>query len=367
MAVVQEGSMQSLDVKKLLIVMPSWIGDSVMATPALRAIRRAVPEAVICALGRPGIEVVLDGCPYIDDYRIGRARGIRGSLRTARMLEPIGADTALLFPNSFITAIVARLARIPNRIGYNRDRRGLLLTHTLDPPRREDGKFAVISAVDYYLDLVRHIWGTSPGGRPLDRTLELWTSPNDEQEADRVLAAAGVGADERFAVLNPGANRTDKRWPAERFAQVADHLSEHHGTVVAVTGAPQERPVLHAVVEHARTPVVDLTRHGTTLLSLKAILRRAALLITNDTGPRHMAVAMGTPVVALFGPTDPRWTTLDFDRQIELMADPTLGSDELADEQPERCRIDRIEVDRVIAAADALLQSSERGDCAQAD
>lgn len=347
--------MPSLDVKKLLIVMPSWIGDSVMATPALRAIRRAVPDASIHALGRPGVEVVLDGCPYVDEYVLGRARGIRGSLRTARMLEPIDADTVLLFPNSFITAVVARLARIPTRIGYNRDRRGLLLTHTLDPPRRADGRFAVISAVDYYLELVRHVWGDSPGGQPLDRRIELWTSQRDEQDGERVLAAAGVEADARLVVLNPGANRTDKRWPAERFAQLADHLAERHGVTVAVTGAPQERPILHAVIERASAPVVDLSRHGTTLLSLKAILRRAELLITNDTGPRHMAIAMGTSVVALFGPTDPRWTTLDFERQIEITADPTLDPDEVADEFPERCRIDRIEVERVSAAADALL------------
>ncbi|MCK4873683.1 MAG: lipopolysaccharide heptosyltransferase II [Phycisphaerales bacterium] len=350
------------NITRLLVVLPSWIGDSVMATPALRAIRAALPDAHITVLARPGLESVLHGCPWINEFVVGRAKGLSGTLRLTRRLKSSRCDTAILFPNSFSTALVCRLAGIPRRIGYDRDRRGFLLTDRCSPPRRDDGRYAVTPAVTYYLDLVRFVFGEAPGSEPVDRRLELWMSDADREAATEILRQACVANDQPIVVLNPGANRLDKRWPADRFATVADHLARERGAAVLVTGSPGECDVVEAVRDAAASPIVDLTRSGVTLSSLKAVLARASLLITNDTGPRHIAAAVGTPVVTLFGPTDPRWTTLDFPHQVELIADPTLVEGHVADDHAQRCDITKITVEQVIVAANQLLACRAVGD-----
>jgi lipopolysaccharide heptosyltransferase II len=338
----------------LLLVMPSWVGDAAMAVPALRAVRAACPQARLTALCRPGIEAVLEGCPLLDDCLVGRPRGLAGTWALASRLRRLRCDAALLLPNSFKTALLARLAGIPQRLGYQRDGRGWLLTRGCPPPRRADGGFATVPAVRYYLDLVRFAF---PELDEPSQRLELWTTAADDAEAERMLGEAGVEPGQPVVVLNPGANRLDKRWPAERYAAVGDHLAHQRGAAVLVTGAPAEQPILDAVRQAMQAPSHDLQALGVTLRSLKAVLGRADLLITNDTGPRHLGVAMGTAVLALFGPTDPRWTTLVYDRQIELLADPTLGPEERADDHPERCRIDKITVEQVITAAERLFDA----------
>lgn len=353
---------KALQPAHVLIVMPSWIGDAAMSVPALRALRCALPQSRLTALCRPGIEVVLQGCPLLDDFLVGRPRGLRRTLALARVIRDRRCHAALLFPNSFKSAMLVRLAGIPRRVGYDRDGRRLLLTHRLRPPRREDGSFATVPAVRYYLDLVCFAFAEElklSGANEFDERLELWTTPRDEAEAERILAEARVSPTQPIVILNPGANREDKRWPADRFAAVGDHLANARCGAVFVTGSPAEAPLIDAVRGQMREQSFDLQALGVDLGSLKAMLRRSDLLITNDTGPRHLGVAMRTAVVTLFGPTDPRWTTLAHDRQVELLADSTLGPDERADDDPERCRIDRITIEQVIAAAEQLLESAD--------
>lgn len=349
---------------RLLVVMPSWVGDAAMAVPALRAMRRAAPEAHVAALCRPGIETVLEGCPLVDDFFVGHPKRGSEMMTLAGELRAQRFDMALLLPNSFKSALIARLAGIGERVGYQRDGRGLLLTRGCDPPRRPGGGYATVPAVGYYLDLVRFAFPQQlQDAGSLDERLELWTTERDEAEADRILVEAGVvqhaaqseTPPRPIVVLNPGANRADKRWPAARYAAVGDHLARQHKAAVFITGAPAEQELIDAVRDAMKEPAHDLQALDIGLGSLKAILGRASLLITNDTGPRHLGVARGAAVVTLFGPTDPRWTTLDYERQVELLANPDLPPDERADDHPDQCRIDRIGVDEVIAAAESLL------------
>lgn len=344
--------------RRLLVIAPSWLGDVVMATPAFRMIRRALPGAFIGALVRPGIDELLAGSDLFDELHVDRARGVMGPKLVASKLRPRRYDAAALFTNSFSTALVARLAFIPRRIGYDRDGRGLLLTDRLRPERTPDGRWACIPAVDYYLRIAERIGGLAavPGncGTP---GLELATTAEQDAEAIRILRAAGAGDGGSFAVLNPGANNPAKRWPPERFGEVAAHLA-CRGYRVLISGAPSERDVVATV--HAAAPgvgAVALTDHGLTIGALKGILRRAALLVTNDTGPRHIAAAFRIPTVTLFGPTDPRWTTLPDDGtpRVDLVADPTLPPDQLADDHPDRCRIERISARQVIDAVETVL------------
>lgn len=359
---------------RLLVVMPSWVGDCVMATPALRLLRDALPGSFIGALARPGIDELLEGSTFFDEIHVDRARGMMGPKRVAAKLRPRAYDTALLFTNSFSTALMTRLAFIPRRVGYDRDARGLLLTDRLKPQREGllgavgMGDFACVPAVEYYLNAARHL--VLPPHALTPPALQLDLSPTQEQLAAEVLHRAGVVSPvshtARYVVLNPGGNNPAKRWPPERFAQLAAHLVNQHALHVLVSGSPNEQTIVDAVVTIARhtlaaqgdtTPVQSLIRAGITLGSLKGVLKHAALLVTNDTGPRHIAAAFNTPTLTLFGPTDPRWTTLPVDpaRHRQILADPSLPPTEVADDHPERCRIDRIPLESAKAAADEIL------------
>jgi heptosyltransferase-2 len=352
---------------RLLVVCPSWVGDAVMATPALRLIRDRLPGIFIGVLAKPGIDEVLAGLTLFDEIHVARGSGVMGPKFVAAKVRPRRYDTALLLTNSFSTALIARIAGIPRRIGYDRDGRGLLLTDRLQAPRRADGSWAPIPACAYYHRAACALLGLPESDAmslPSTTVLELATTPEQDEGAAAVLAAAGVGpgSEDRVAILNPGGNNPAKRWPPERFARVAEHLIERHGMRVLVNGAPAEREVLGAVVngvrESLRERCAALCDLNVTLGSLKGVVRRSSIMVTNDTGPRHMAGAMGVKLVTLFGPTDHRWTTIPTRPKAEeliLVADPSLPASELANDHPERCRIERITIESVIAGVDALL------------
>lgn len=364
---------------RVLVVAPSWIGDAVMATPALAMLRTARPGALVGALTKPGVDEALAGAGLMDEFHKAAAGGIMAPKVSAQRVRMGRYGAALLLTNSFSTALSARLAGIPRRVGYERDGRGALLTDRLHPLKRRDvepykrdgdraGEWAPVSACDYYLRLTRHFLE--------DETLRagpmrLGVTDEQERAGRAVLERAGVSGGEVYAVLNPGGNNPAKRWPAERFAEVAAWLSSR-GLRALVNGSPAEADVIREVVERAERltgaagGAVDLSRCGGSIGALKPILRDSAILITNDTGPRHIAAAFGIPVVALFGPTDPRWTDISaylpprrdgkaLPVERVIVADPTLPPELVADDHPERCAVDRISVQEVIDAAEALL------------
>jgi len=329
----------------LSIVMPSWLGDTVMATPVLRACRERLPKAKLVAVLRPGLGEVLRGLPWLDEIVEVDSKGMGGAWRLGRTIRGTAADAVLLLPNSFKSALGARFSGIRTRVGYARDSRGWLLSHPI--PLKSKKSIAPTPAVGYYAELARQALGVLT----IDQRLELAIT-NDQQAAGEALLH-DVGS--CFMILNPGGNRTDKRWPPERFAAVADHLAKKHGLAVVVNGSPGEREVIGAVKAAARTPIIDLSQRGVTLGSLKAVVKRASLMITNDTGPRHLAAALGTPVVTLFGPTDHRWTTLGCPHERLLLAEPFLPEELVADRHAKACAIDKISVADVLAAAEQLL------------
>lgn len=351
---------------RILIVLPSWVGDAIMATPALRLVRSSAPGAFIGVLARPGIDEVLSGLDLFDEIHVERAAGVMGPKRVAAMLRTRRYDSALLLTNSFSTALTARLAFIPRRIGYARDGRSLLLTHRLTAPKRPDGRWAPTPAVTYYwnaaLGLIDPDAPPIPSDRlPPDARLELACGPEQEHAAESLLARAGVTPGAPLALLNPGGNRASKRWPPDRYAAVADHLV-NRGFTVLVNGSPAEAELVQEVASRAQSALVQLPRHAPTLGAIKAVIRRCRLMITNDTGPRHIAAAFRVPVITLFGPTDPRWTTIPAPGgEVTLVADPSLPPDEVADDHPDRCRIERIEVVEVLNAVGELLGGAGHG------
>jgi len=364
-------SRPTLPIRRLLVVMPSWVGDAVMATPSLRVLRELLPGAFIAALMRPGIDDLMRGTSYFDEVHVGRASGVMGPKRLASQLRPRQYDTVLLFTGSFSTALITRIAGIPRRVGYERDGRSLLLTDGLVPHRRRDvepysrsetdpGAWAPVPACDYYYALTRYLLASHNLRAYSMGPLELSTIDAEERAATDLLDRAKLTPDQqrRMIILNPGGNKDEKRWPAERFAALADHFIEHHRATVLFNGSPKEADLVRSIIaqvkhtEHA----ASLPELGMNLSILKALVKRCKLMVTNDTGPRHIAAAFGVPVVTLFGPTDHRWTTIPFEDEIELTADPSLPEEEVSNDHPQRCAIDRIELDAVIKASEKLLR-----------
>jgi heptosyltransferase-2 len=333
-------------IKRLAVIFPSWVGDTVMATPVLRAIRLRLPETHVVGVMRQGFDELLAGSGWIDQAIVEDTKTLAGTVRAARRLRAAAVEGALLLPNTVRSALVARLGASRRRIGYLRWGRSPLLTHALQPPPGRPP----VSTRDYYAAL--GAWAL--GAEQIEPGLELAVTETQHAEAETMLA----GVSRPFAMLCPGANKPPKRWPADRFAAVADHLTEDHGLAVVATGSPAEQDIVGEVSRAATTEVHDLADRGVTLGGLKAVIAEAGVMITNDTGPRHIAAAVGTPVVTLFGPTDPRWTTIGFARERALVAEPFLPAELVADDHPHQCAITRIPVGDVLAAVEQLLAVS---------
>lgn len=347
--------------------MPTWLGDCVMATPTLRALRGLYPQAHITALVKSDMRPIVDATPWLDriltirSHKRGRGDARRRSmLRLAGRLAAGRFDLAVLLPNSFRTALLTKMAKIPRRVGYDRDGRGFLLTDRLLPRRSSDG-YIPVPTREYFLGLARYLGAVDP-----DPTMELFTRPQDDRAAQVLLAKGGYQREsgQRLVLINPGASFGDaKRWLPDRFAAVADRCVRELGAAVALIGSPRERPVLDQVLAAAKEPLIDLPRLGLTLGTLKSIVRSSSLLITNDTGPRHVAAALGVPVVTIFGPTDPAWTEIGFALERQVMVSVFCGPC-----QRKVCPLDhrcmtRIDAEMVFTRVGELwsAQSAQRG------
>lgn len=341
---------------RILIVLPNWVGDVVLATPALRALRTRFAGASIAGLVREPLTEILAGGDWLDEviyWPEGKTRDSRrqGLLGLAGELRDRHFDWALLLANSFRSALLARLAGIPRRIGYDRDGRGLLLTDKLLPYRFK-GKYVPTPMVRYYNAIARYL-----GCRDCPIVPELYTTPEEEQVAADALEASGARPNQPIVILNPGASYgLAKCWLPERFAEVADHLVERTQAAIMIACGPKEMTIARKVAGMMRQRPTVLDNPVMRLGPLKALVRRASLLITNDTGPRHFANAFGTPAVTVFGPTDREWTTTDVPSEKQLIIPVDCGPC-MKRECPldHRC-MTRITGDMVLTAALELLE-----------
>ncbi len=313
--------------RKILVVQPSWVGDAVMATPALRAIREQFPQAHIAYMMKRYVKPIYTGLPWADQlitYRSGKTekKAGKGLFDLARRLRGAKFDLAIILPNSFQTALICKMANIPRVVGYDRDGRGFLLSDKL-LPRKEKGKFVPTPILKTYLGLAHYL-----GSQGRDLSMKLFVTESEKREASAVLESAGLAGDlERPAAagkaplifMNPGAQfGSAKCWLPEYFAALSDRLIEELGATVLLSGAPRERRIVETIYRLMKHAPVDLLAKGSTLGSLKEIVRRCDLMITNDTGPRHIAAAFDVPVITLFGPTHPEWTEIYFPKERKL-------------------------------------------------
>ncbi|MGB7159187.1 MAG: lipopolysaccharide heptosyltransferase II [Tepidisphaeraceae bacterium] len=310
---------------KILVVQPGWVGDAVMATPTLRALRELYPQAHISYLMRRYVKPVYTGMPWADQlitYRTGKTRAKAGKgefFDLAARLRPARFDLAVLLSNSFKSALVAKMAKIPRIVGYERDGRGFLLDDKLLPVK-DRGKFVPSPIVKYYMGIAHYL-----GSAHRDLKLQLFVTTSEQREAQEVFTRAGLAANLHrpalggkppLIVLNPGAQYgAAKCWPAEYFSKLADRFVAELGATVLISAAPKERAIVDSIQRGMRHDAIDLSRAGMTLGALKEIVRRCDLMVTNDTGPRHIAAAFDVPVVTVFGPTHPEWTEIYFEKE----------------------------------------------------
>ncbi len=282
---------------KIVVRTPNWVGDAVLALPAVDSLRTNFPEAEITLYAGDwvrGLYAPENGA--VDVLPANGAKTWRDLRAAAAALRERAFDVGLLLTNSFGSALEFRRAGIPERWGYRRDGRGFLLTKAAKPP---DPQAEPRHHVYYYLELLEKL-----GLRAAPPVLRLRIPDQEARAAAALLDGLGLDPRKPLVLMNAGASYgPSKRWPAARFAELAGRLRADRGAQVVLTGAAEEADVASAVTS-AGSPAASLVGR-TSLRLLLAVMGKASLFITNDTGPMHMANALRLPVVALFGPTEP--------------------------------------------------------------
>ena len=282
----------------------NWIGDVVMTLPAITAVREAYPEARISILVKPWVADLLRISPDVDEVivyeRPGVHEGLGGLFRLVRELKTKKFDMAILLQNAIEAAIIAWLARIPVRAGYNTDGRGIFLTHSAIRSK----EILRVHQVEYYLGMLKAL-GLGAGRKDV----RLLIGEEEKAFSDRILKERGIAEASLLIGLAPGATYGPaKRWYPERFASVADRLIERFSARVLLFGSAGDHEVARSIQGKARNALVDLTGE-TTLREAISLIARCRLFVSNDSGLMHVAGALGTPTVAIFGSTNPLTTS----------------------------------------------------------
>lgn len=330
-------------VAKVLVRMPNWIGDAVMSTPALGAIRAAFPASEIVLAANPLVSELMTPHPFCDRVVVydkrGAHRGVPGLWKFCRLVAGERFDLAILFQNAIEAAIIVKLAGINIRAGYSADGRGILLTDRVKVSK--DARR--MHHVQYYLNMLARL-----GVPPAAKKLRLQCTVEERNWAGGILGSG------RWAAINPGAAYgSAKRWYPERFAQVADALASEFGYGSLLVGGPGEIGISSEIESLMRSKPLNLVG-STSVRQLMALLASVDLVITNDSGPMHVAAAFDRPIVALFGPTD-HHVTSPLCSRFSLVRKETECAPCLRRQCPtdHRCMAD-ITVEDVLEAVEAL-------------
>jgi heptosyltransferase-2 len=280
----------------------NWIGDVVMISPALAALRRHYAGARIEVVATPVVAECLRGDPSVDDLivfeRRGRHAGVSGLLRFARQLRGRRFDLSVLFPKAIGAALMAWLARIPVRIGLATDRRGWLLTH----PVPFCGGLAERHHLEIFLEVAR-----AAGCAIDDPSPSFHLGDEDLAWADAFLSERSAGRFPFLLALHVGASKRPRGWHRERFAEAAMQIAESRDGGVVLLGAKGDQEEMDQVAARLGTRALNACGRST-IKQMAALIARCSLFLGNDSGPMHLAGALGVPVVAIFGPGDPERT-----------------------------------------------------------
>ena len=343
-------------INKIVVRGTNWIGDAVMSVPALRELSRIFPDAEITLHTRKNVEGLFDDADFIDRVIAieKRPSRVKQAIDQAEMLGGEQFDLAILLPNSFESALTTRMARIPRRIGYNKDLRGLLLTDPIAVPEWKSRRHEVF----YYLNLIAEV-----ERRYLNRStvtaaepdISLMVSETRQRAAKELLQREGADTDRRIVAIGAGStNSMAKRWPAARFAELGDRLRAELDAQIVLVGSPSEKDVGAEVTSLSGGKVIDLIGK-TDISEAAAVLSVCDLLVSNDMGLAHAAPAVGTRAAVIFGPTNPL-TTRPFSANAVVITSNVECSPCMLRECPidHRC-MTRIKVDHVFSVCRQLL------------
>jgi heptosyltransferase II len=350
-----------------MIRVPNWVGDGVMALPALRELRRIFGDARLALIARPWVAGLFEGEGLADDMihvETGRgpAQTASNFIRDAKRLRRERFDLAVLLQNAFGAALLARAGGAKMVAGYPTDMRRVLLTRVVAFERN----YKKAHQVSHYLHIAAELERELTGETRIEaETFQPRLHCNDQQrESARLkLAEAGIKTVEpwghaRILALSPGAtNSRAKRWPAERFASTADRFAERNGFQTIIVGAAGDSDIANEVARLMRSPAVVFAGR-TSIAELKALLACASLVISNDTGTAHVSAALGVPTVVVFGPTQHFSTRPLSDVATVVRHDVECSPCMLRDCPIDHRCMTRVEIDDVYLAAQDLLVSA---------
>ncbi len=341
--------------KNILIWLPSPLGDAILSTPTLRALRSHFKSCKIFFYSNDIVRHVLSPAIFNDEWIPQQSKN---PFVIAKKLREYQFTHAILFKNSIASALACFLAGIPSRIGYTREGRGLLLTDKLYPPKLPDGKFKPTPIVDYYLAIASWL-GIDTTDKKLELPIEPAMNENLPAKFPELLKSDGP-----VIILVPGgAFGPSKCWPSDRFAQTADRLISNYSATVIISVAPtrEEKQISREICNNSKNKLINLGERSLTLGELKALFSCADLVITNDTGPRHIAIAFKRKVVTLFGPNDPVWTDTGYENEIQIVGKaPCVPCRKPNCKQPDHLCMNSISVEAVCEAADRLIEKDVR-------
>jgi heptosyltransferase-2 len=337
-------------IERVLIRGTNWIGDVVMTLPAVTAIRKKWPRARISILAKPWVAEVYRLSPDVDEIILfeepGRHTGIVGKWRLARELREYRFDCAILLQNAIEAAILASLAGIPLRAGYNSDGRGVLLTHSV----RRIPDIRRVHQIDYYLAMVGAV-----GCLTADRDVRLSPGADYAVTAERLFAQYGMDRNRPLIGIAPGAAYGPaKKWFPERFAGVADRLIDDTGAQAVLFGSAGDKESTIAVARSARHPLIDIAGK-TNLQEAMAVIARCDLFLSNDSGLMHIAGALGTPTIAIFGSTNPAATSPTGEKSVVIHHDVPCGPCLKPVCPTDFCCMEMIGVEEVYATARKIM------------
>ena len=291
-------------IQRILIRATNWVGDVVMSMPALEAVRVNFPESRLSVLARPWVMPLFKHHPAVDEVLPlhtgkGGLSDLNAVMKAVGLIRKFRFDLTVLFQNAFQAALISYLAGIGIRVGYNTDGRGLLLSHAI--PR--DPEVMKQHQVEYYLQILRGVGWDAVSKDPC-----LFVDKRDSEHVESMLLEKGVSPDDLVLGLSPGAVfGPAKRWPAERFSTIGNRASKQWGAKVVILGSGGEKEICLNVRNDMKSPSINLCG-STTLGEAMALIKRCDLFVTNDSGLMHVAAALGVPLVAVFGSTDPTAT-----------------------------------------------------------
>lgn len=336
--------------KKILVWLPSPLGDAVLSTPALAAIRTHFGRESITFLSSPSVKAFLEPTPLCNAWIENKG----SFLSIVKQIKSQQFDISILLKNSFGSALAVFLSRIPQRIGYAREVRSIMLTNSLKP-EKQNGKFKPVSIIDYYLNLAR-----LAGADIAEQKISVGITDRDREIFSTTFPEVRKSLHPVVILVPGGAFGPSKLWPPERFGELADRLYERYKACVVLSVAPthQEIAISNQIQQYATYPLLSLSTRPLKPGPLKAMFERADLVIANDTGPRHIAAALDKKIITLFGPNNPVWTQTDYANEIKI-----IGKAECVPCDKPRCRQKEhtcmlsISVEQVLSAAEQMLRA----------